>query len=243
MLNVSFLRISPILASTLWWCTWQMSPFCVVNMNLHIFMQFVFIKILFCPIPFLCACRNPGEDTKMLVCDMCDKGYHTFCLQPAMDSIPTNGWRCKVRNISFVAGKCVLRKYYTQLRFSGCGASIWDIGPLMYSILLPANVFPLDYYYPPFVIATSCWSLLCDKAHVCHLCRILFWRPALTLPVVKKWLTLADLLKHSFLSQCHKTVCACTHVCVHLNHARPSSQCRPPSSSHASGTLVTQAAG
>lgn len=33
----------------------------------------------------------------MLVCDMCDKGYHTFCLQPVMESIPTNGWRCKVR--------------------------------------------------------------------------------------------------------------------------------------------------
>lgn len=35
----------------------------------------------------------------MLVCDMCDKGYHTFCLQPAIDSLPTNGWRCKVRSI------------------------------------------------------------------------------------------------------------------------------------------------
>lgn len=32
----------------------------------------------------------------MLVCDMCDKGYHTFCLQPAIDDIPTNGWRCQV---------------------------------------------------------------------------------------------------------------------------------------------------
>lgn len=47
------------------------------------------------PLSFL-PFRNPGEDTKMLVCDMCDKGYHTFCLQPAMDSLPTNGWRCKV---------------------------------------------------------------------------------------------------------------------------------------------------
>lgn len=46
--------------------------------------------------PFPSLCRNPGEDTKMLVCDMCDKGYHTFCLQPAIDSLPTNGWRCKV---------------------------------------------------------------------------------------------------------------------------------------------------
>lgn len=49
-------------------------------------------------------CRNPGEDTKMLVCDMCDKGYHTFCLQPAMESLPTNGWRCKVGKITYNAG-------------------------------------------------------------------------------------------------------------------------------------------
>ena len=32
----------------------------------------------------------------MLVCDMCDKGYHTFCLKPVMTSIPKNGWKCKV---------------------------------------------------------------------------------------------------------------------------------------------------
>ncbi|XP_017695715.1 PREDICTED: histone-lysine N-methyltransferase 2C-like, partial [Lepidothrix coronata] len=36
-----------------------------------------------------------GEDNKMLVCDTCDKGYHTFCLQPVMDAVPTNGWKCK----------------------------------------------------------------------------------------------------------------------------------------------------
>lgn len=40
--------------------------------------------------------RHSGEDNKMLVCDTCDKGYHTFCLQPVMDSVPTNGWKCKV---------------------------------------------------------------------------------------------------------------------------------------------------
>ncbi|XP_075778908.1 histone-lysine N-methyltransferase 2C isoform X10 [Pelodiscus sinensis] len=39
--------------------------------------------------------RHSGEDSKMLVCDTCDKGYHTFCLQPVMDSVPTNGWKCK----------------------------------------------------------------------------------------------------------------------------------------------------
>lgn len=41
-------------------------------------------------------CRQPGDDNKMLVCDTCDKGYHTFCLQPAMTTIPKNGWKCKV---------------------------------------------------------------------------------------------------------------------------------------------------
>lgn len=40
--------------------------------------------------------RHPGNDSKMLVCDMCDKGYHTFCLKPVMTTIPKNGWKCKV---------------------------------------------------------------------------------------------------------------------------------------------------
>ena len=43
--------------------------------------------------------RQPGEDSKMLVCDACDKGYHTFCLQPAMDSLPTDPWKCRVSHI------------------------------------------------------------------------------------------------------------------------------------------------
>ncbi|XP_071184548.1 histone-lysine N-methyltransferase 2C-like isoform X10 [Salvelinus alpinus] len=47
---------------------------------------------------------NPGEDSKMLVCDMCDKGYHTFCLQPTMKSIPTNGWRCKNCRVCSLCG-------------------------------------------------------------------------------------------------------------------------------------------
>lgn len=37
-----------------------------------------------------------GEDSKMLVCDVCDKGFHTFCLTPVITRVPPNGWRCHV---------------------------------------------------------------------------------------------------------------------------------------------------
>ena len=43
--------------------------------------------------------RQPGDDNKMLVCDTCDKGYHTFCLRPAMTTIPKHGWKCKVQRV------------------------------------------------------------------------------------------------------------------------------------------------
>lgn len=46
----------------------------------------------------------------MLVCDMCDKGYHTFCLQPAMETLPTNGWRCKVGETSYGAHGFIVYK-------------------------------------------------------------------------------------------------------------------------------------
>lgn len=54
---------------------------------------------IFCNVLILHFLRQPGEDSKMLVCDACDKGYHTFCLQPAMDSLPSDPWKCRVSHI------------------------------------------------------------------------------------------------------------------------------------------------
>ncbi|KAH9514336.1 hypothetical protein Btru_028794 [Bulinus truncatus] len=49
-----------------------------------------------CPNCKICqTCRTASDESKMLVCDKCDKGYHTFCLKPAMTTIPKNGWKCK----------------------------------------------------------------------------------------------------------------------------------------------------
>lgn len=64
--------------------------------------------------------RKPGEDSKMLVCDACDKGYHTFCLQPAMDSLPTDPWKCRVSHIcqlSYFLGNILIKKKQDECTF------------------------------------------------------------------------------------------------------------------------------
>lgn len=56
----------------------------------------VIFSVFMCLFHAISVPRQPGDDSKMLVCDTCDKGYHTFCLKPIMTTIPKNGWKCKV---------------------------------------------------------------------------------------------------------------------------------------------------
>lgn len=67
----------------------------------------------------------------MLVCDMCDKGYHTFCLQPAIDSLPTNGWRCQV-------GKKLLKAFLIMIFFLKKRERkiYWFLSKAIYTMLL-----------------------------------------------------------------------------------------------------------
>jgi histone demethylase JARID1 len=39
-------------------------------------------------------CQKSNYDTQMLLCDGCDCGYHMFCLDPPLDSIPQEEWFC-----------------------------------------------------------------------------------------------------------------------------------------------------
>ena len=38
-------------------------------------------------------CRDPNEEDKMLFCDICDRGYHTFCV--GLKSLPQGKWICR----------------------------------------------------------------------------------------------------------------------------------------------------
>ncbi|XP_034657291.1 chromodomain-helicase-DNA-binding protein Mi-2 homolog isoform X3 [Drosophila subobscura] len=40
---------------------------------------------------FCRVCKDGGE---LLCCDSCPSAYHTFCLNPALDTIPDGDWRC-----------------------------------------------------------------------------------------------------------------------------------------------------
>jgi hypothetical protein len=42
------------------------------------------------------ACGDHRRGTKMLLCDNCDAGYHTYCLVPPLDEIPPGNWLCPV---------------------------------------------------------------------------------------------------------------------------------------------------
>nr|XP_049700433.1 microtubule-associated protein futsch isoform X1 [Helicoverpa armigera]XP_049700434.1 microtubule-associated protein futsch isoform X1 [Helicoverpa armigera]XP_049700435.1 microtubule-associated protein futsch isoform X1 [Helicoverpa armigera] len=39
-----------------------------------------------------CACRQPADDDKMLFCDLCDRGFHIYCV--GLDTVPSGRWHC-----------------------------------------------------------------------------------------------------------------------------------------------------
>ncbi|XP_075748284.1 bromodomain adjacent to zinc finger domain protein 2B isoform X4 [Rhipicephalus microplus] len=39
-------------------------------------------------------CHSGDNEQMLLLCDGCDKGYHTYCFKPKMDKIPDGDWYC-----------------------------------------------------------------------------------------------------------------------------------------------------
>lgn len=40
------------------------------------------------------VCAGSSQPDKLLLCDTCDKGWHTFCLKPQLKTIPEGAWNC-----------------------------------------------------------------------------------------------------------------------------------------------------
>lgn len=39
-------------------------------------------------------CKGGHYEDKIILCDRCDKGWHMFCLSPAMEKVPEGEWVC-----------------------------------------------------------------------------------------------------------------------------------------------------
>ncbi|XP_033735417.1 bromodomain adjacent to zinc finger domain protein 1A-like [Pecten maximus] len=39
-------------------------------------------------------CRRKGDAEQMLLCDMCDRGHHMYCLKPRLKNVPSGDWYC-----------------------------------------------------------------------------------------------------------------------------------------------------
>jgi hypothetical protein len=35
------------------------------------------------------VCKEAGDEAKLIICDACDRTYHTFCLEPKLSNLPT----------------------------------------------------------------------------------------------------------------------------------------------------------
>lgn len=50
-----------------------------------------------CPDCKLCIhCKEAGDEEMLMFCDLCDRGVHTYCLQPKLDSPPEGTWYCQL---------------------------------------------------------------------------------------------------------------------------------------------------
>ncbi|XP_072019979.1 LOW QUALITY PROTEIN: bromodomain adjacent to zinc finger domain protein 2B-like [Amphiura filiformis] len=45
---------------------------------------------------FCQLCRKGDNEALLLLCDGCDKGFHTYCFKPKMEKIPEGDWYCSV---------------------------------------------------------------------------------------------------------------------------------------------------
>ena len=45
----------------------------------------------------ICGSRN--NEAFMLLCDTCNKGFHTFCFDIPMQKVPTEKWNCEAHEV------------------------------------------------------------------------------------------------------------------------------------------------
>ncbi|XP_021208326.1 uncharacterized protein LOC101745407 isoform X2 [Bombyx mori] len=81
-------------------------------------------------------CLNGDNEDQLLLCDACDKGYHTYCFKPRMDKIPEGDWYC---------WECVNKARGERVCIVCGGASPGRVIPCA----LCVRAYHQDCHYPP----------------------------------------------------------------------------------------------
>ncbi|XP_039301586.1 PHD finger protein 10-like, partial [Nilaparvata lugens] len=42
-------------------------------------------------------CKDPADEERMLFCDLCDRGYHIYCV--GLRKVPNGRWHCQVCSV------------------------------------------------------------------------------------------------------------------------------------------------
>ena len=50
-------------------------------------------RVVISPDLMCSICERPDDEPNMLVCD-CKKGFHIYCLSPALETVPEGDWTC-----------------------------------------------------------------------------------------------------------------------------------------------------
>ena len=73
-------------------------------MDDQLFIKFISLQFA----NFVCkSCTRGDDDNYLLLCDICDNCYHTYCLIPALMEIPRGQWRCP---------KCVAHVNFSHIK-------------------------------------------------------------------------------------------------------------------------------
>lgn len=41
------------------------------------------------------GCGRNADEAHLLLCDICDVSFHTYCLDPPLIEVPVGGWKCQ----------------------------------------------------------------------------------------------------------------------------------------------------
>ncbi|XP_045508101.1 uncharacterized protein LOC123703935 [Colias croceus] len=84
-------------------------------------------------------CLSGDNEDQLLLCDGCDKGYHTYCFKPRMDKIPEGDWYC---------WECVNKARGERVCIV-CGAG--SGGGRLLPCALCSRAYHADCLYPPLL--------------------------------------------------------------------------------------------